>query len=278
MKGQAPPPLPPSSPSQRLAPPVIEVQKSSQLFPVTPPKERSPVTSRLVLVALVERSTVDVSFERLVEVVAATRPSLSVDRTPFVIPVSHALPEKLASVVEELANDCKPVHVLLLASKVVEATEMELPLAKLVPLIVPRDPEINPDPIEVVATIEPSTLVDRSALARLVIAKDVEVACVSVALPLKVFTPVQVLVFARRVEDAAVTVIEAPRLKSVPLMVPREPEMSPEPIVVVDTTRPFESVARRALVSDVSQVEPVFVNCVVVARVLENKPTTVDEA
>ena len=178
MKGQAPPPLPPSSPSQRLAPPVIEVQKSSQLFPVTPPKERSPVTSRLVLVALVERSTVDVSFERLVEVVAATRPSLSVDRTPFVIPVSHALPEKLASVVEELANDCNPVHVLLLA---------------------------------------------------------------------------------RRVEDAAVTVTLEPRAKSVPLMVPSEPEISPEPIVVVDTSFPFSSVESRAEARKEKYCDPVDV-------------------
>ena len=278
MNGHTPPPPLASLPSQRSVLPVIVEQNAAHVDAVTPLNVNKLVTLRFVLVAFVDKRVALVNLERLVEVVATMRPSLSVDRTPFVMPVSHALPEKLASVVEELANDCKPVHVLLLASKVVEATEMELPLAKLVPLIVPRDPEINPDPIEVVATIEPSTLVDRSALARLVIAKDVEVACVSVALPLKVFTPVQVLVFARRVEDAAVTVIEAPRLKSVPLMVPREPEMSPEPIVVVDTTRPFESVARRALVSDVSQVEPVFVNCVVVARVLENKPTTVDEA
>ena len=153
-----------------------------------------------------------------------------------------------------------------------------LPRAKLVPLIVPSDPLIKPEPIVVVATIEPSTLVDRSALARLVIAKDVEVACVSVTLPLKVFTPLHVFVLASKVEEAAVTVIESPLPKFVPLIVPSEPLIKPEPIVVVETTRPLLSVERSADVSEVSQVLPVLVNCVVVARVAEKSPTTVDEA
>ena len=117
-------------------------------------------------------------------------------------------------------------------------------------------------------------LVELASVAK----KFVVVAFVRVTFPVNVLTPVHVLVFASNVEEAAVTVIEEPRLKSVPLIVPKEPLMSPEPIVVVETTRPFESVERSADVSEVSQVEPVLVNCVVVARVLENKPTTVDEA
>src|SRR3989344_5251694 len=48
--------------------------------------------------------------------------------------------------------------------------------------------------------------------------------------------------------------------------------------VVVAAMRPSLSVARRALVSPVSHVLPVFVNCVVLARVLFNRPTTVEEA
>ena len=72
--------------------------------------------------------------------------------------------------------------------------------------------------------------------------------------------------------------IELPRAKLVPLIVPNDPEMSPEPIVVVATTRPLSFVESRAFVTFVSHVDPLLVNCVVVARVLENKPTTVDEA
>ena len=111
-----------------------------------------------------------------------------------------------------------------------------------------------------------------------VVKNEVDVACVSVTFPLKVLTPLQVFVLASNVEDAAVIVTESPRAKFVPLIVPKEPLMSPEPIVVVETTRPFESVERSADVSEVSQVEPVLVNCVVLARVALKSPTTVEEA
>src|SRR3989344_5840082 len=49
-------------------------------------------------------------------------------------------------------------------------------------------------------------------------------------------------------------------------------------MVVVETRRPFWSVARSAFVRPVSQVLPVFVNCVVDARVLFKRPTTVEDA
>ena len=207
---------------------------------------------------------------------------------------------------------------------VLEAAEIviEPPLLKFVPLIVPRDPEINPEPIVVVETTSPFSFVARSALVTpvnhvdpvlvnavvdarvllkrpttvedacetkplwkvprptrlrvdesvatpvtpsvpandplppvnvptvalfvnkfvelaVVVKKEVEVACVSVTLPVKVLVPLQVLMSESRVEEAAETVIDEPRAKLVPLIVPREPEMRPEPMVVVDTTRPF---------------------------------------
>jgi len=68
-----------------------------------------------------------------------------------------------------------------------------------------------------------------------------------------------VLMSASAVDDAAVTVIEAPRLKSVPLIVPSDPEMSPEPIVVVDTSFPFSSVESRAEARKEKYCDPVDV-------------------
>ena len=73
------------------------------------------------------------------------------------------------------------------------------------------------------------------------------------------FVPEKVLLFARSVELAAVTVIESPLLKVVPFTVPREPVMRPEPIEVVATTTPCAFVERRAL------VRPVKPSAVVVA-------------
>jgi len=82
----------------------------------------------------------------------------------------------------------------------------------------------------------------------------------------------------KSVLEAAEIVIEPPLLKFVPLIVPRDPEINPEPIVVVETTSPFSFVARSALVTPVNHVDPVLVNAVVDARVLLKSPTTVDEA
>ena len=84
-----------------------------------------------------------------------------------------------------------------------------------------------------------------------VLKRAVEVACESVTFPVNVFALLQLLMSARRVEEAAVTVIELPRAKLVPLIVPSDPLIKPDPIVVVETTRPFSSVARSAEVSDV---------------------------
>ena len=92
-------------PSQRSALPVIVEQKSVHSLPVMPLKVRRLVISRFVVVAFVDKRVALVNLERLVDVVAVIRPLLSVERMPLVIPVSHALPEKLASVDEALAND-----------------------------------------------------------------------------------------------------------------------------------------------------------------------------
>ena len=70
------------------------------------------------------------------------------------------------------------------------------------------------------------------------------------ALP-KMLSPVNVLLFARSVEEAAVTVIESPLAKVVPLMVPSVPEMYPAPTVVVPTICPAELVERSASVRPV---------------------------
>ena len=106
-------------------------------------------------------------------------------------------------------------------------------------------PFTYPIPMVVVDTTRPSSFVARSAELRPshVLPESVESVDDAFA---NDCSPVHVLVLARSVEDAAVTVIELPRAKSVPLMVPRDPEMRPEPMVVVDTTRPFSSVARSA--------------------------------
>src|SRR3989338_7301315 len=63
-----------------------------------------------------------------------------------------------------------------------------------------------------------------------------------------------------------------------PFAMPRIPVILSAPIDEVAITRPLASVARIALVSEVSHVEPVLVNCVVVARVALKSPTTVEDA
>ena len=60
----------------------------------------------------------------------------------------------------------------------------------------------------------------------------------------KMLRPVQVLLFRRRVDDAAVTVIDPPTLKDEPLMVPRVPVRRLVPMDEVATTLPVESVPR----------------------------------
>lgn len=149
-------------------------------------------------------------------------------------------------------SESGPEYESVLTAPVPLPTKMpESVLEPVPPLPTPRMPDSLSTPIEVVATIDPSAFVERIAFVRFVIAKEVEVACESVTFPVNVFAPLQVLMSERSVEDAALIVIELPRAKLVPLIVPREPEINPEPMVVVETTRPFSLVASKAFVNPV---------------------------
>jgi hypothetical protein len=87
----------------------------------------------------------------------------------------------------------------------------------------------------------------------------VDVAFVSVTLPVKVLVPEKVLESVRRVDDAAETVMESPLLNVVPLMEPREPVMRVEPMLVVAMTEPFAFVARSEPAEPVIEVIARFV-------------------
>ncbi len=101
-----------------------------------------------------------------------------------------------------------------------------------------------------------------------------------------VLVPEKVLSLARSVDDAAVTVTDPPAVTAVPLTVARVPERRLVPIVVVETTFPVESVARRPLVIEVNQTELVAVSIEVEAFVkrlvpvyqLESARSVVDAA
>ena len=102
---------------------------------------------------------------------------------------------------------------------------------------------------------------DAAAAKRLVLEavvekKFVDVALANVVLPVKEFTPLNVLLFARSVEDAAEMVILLPLVKGVPLMVPRVPVKRLVPIDDVATSLPVLSVLRSALVREVNHVVP----------------------
>jgi len=71
-------------------------------------------------------------------VVATSLPFASVLSSALPIP-SQVVP-KVVSVLELLVKELSPVHVLLFASKVVEATEIEVPARNGTPLTVPNDP------------------------------------------------------------------------------------------------------------------------------------------
>ena len=96
----------------------------------------------------------------------------------------------------------------------------------------------------------PFASVARSAFVSEVMWRFVVVAFVAVRSE-KVFCPLQVLLLARSVEEAAVMVMESPRLKAVELIVPSWPEMYPAPTVVVPTICPAELVERSASVRPV---------------------------
>ena len=102
----------------------------------------------------------------------------------------------------------------------------------------------------------------RFVLKRFVLDAVVEKRLVDVAFE-NTLLPENVLLSASSVEEAAVTVIESPRLNVVPFTVPREPVSKFVPILDVATTLPFWSVPRREDASDVSHVEPELVKAVV---------------
>ena len=173
---------PASTPSQREAEPVIVEQNAAQVEAVTPLKVRSPVTSRLVLVA----------FTAEVE-----------------------------------PNAFTPLQVFEFARSVVEATVIFAVPSKETPLIVRA--VSSAVAVDAFPTRAAFTVVNQAVVPE----RSVVVALANVLRPVHVFT------LARSVEDAAVMVIESPRLKAVLLIVPKEPLMNPAPIVVVETTSPF---------------------------------------
>jgi hypothetical protein len=126
-----------------------------------------------------------------------------------------------AKVEVELAKMLRPVYVFSFARSVELAAVIVMlsPLENDVPFTVPKVPEMFPVPMVVVEVTRPFASVERMACGRLVMWRLVVVAFVN-TLP-----PVQLLVFARSVELAAVTVMESPRLNVVPFTVPREPVM-----------------------------------------------------
>ena len=137
------------------------------------------------------------------------------------------MPEALTLVEEALAKlvlpvkELTPEKVLELASKVVEATMIELPRVTEEPLIVMApDPCRRLLPMVVVAVSLPLASVERSDPVSPVNQVVPRVANVVVELA-KLLRPVQVLELERSVVEA--TEIEEPAVKVTPLMVPREP-------------------------------------------------------
>ena len=193
VKGHAPPPPLASLPSQRSALPVMVEQKAAQVEAVTPLKVRSPVTSRLVLVAFTAevepnaftplqvfefaRSVVEATVIFAVPsketplIVRAVSSAVAVDAFPtraaFTVVNQAVVPDN--NVVVAFAKVFNPVHVFTLASKVEDAavTVIAVPGTTLVPLMVPK---------EVVENTRPLPSVARRALVRLLTCRFVVVA------------------------------------------------------------------------------------------------------
>ena len=91
---------------------------------------------------------------------------------------------------------------------------------------------------------DPSAPASGMAEVMEVTARVVEVAPVAEMFA-KALVPVKVLLFARRVEEAAVIVAEPFAEIAVPFTVARVPESSPVPMEVVETSCLFPSSARR---------------------------------
>lgn len=188
-----------------------------------------------------------------IDVVETRRPFSFVARSALVREVSQVDPELVNCVVlaRVLLNSPTTVEEACEINPEVNVARLETPsvLESVAAPVTPSVPAKEPFP-PVNVPIVPA-FVKRFVELAVVLKNEVEVACVNVTFPLKVFVPVHVFVSERSVDDAAVTVIVEPLAKFVPLIVPSDPEMSPEPIVVVEITRPFSSVERSAEVSDV---------------------------
>src|SRR3989344_1501064 len=174
----------------------------------------------------------------------------------FVVPVSQVAPLFVSCDVVAFPKTCNPLHVFTLASSVDEAavTVIFAVPSKETPLIV-----------RVVSSAVAVDALPTKAAFTVVNHAVVPDNNVVVAFP-KVLSPVHVFEFANNVEDAAVTVMLPPAERAVPLMVPNVPVNNPAPIVVVDTTRPFTSVASNAEASEE------ICKLVVVAFVAESEP------
>ena len=169
--------------------------------------------------------------------------------------VDEACERKPPAVLSMEENTFVPEKVLLSARSVVEAepeagvevamTRPEGSTARKVPAGVPRN-EKYCERLEVACELE---------------------AVVIVVWPLKRVVPEKVLLFASKVELAAVIVIESPLAKEVPFTVASAPERRFVPIVVVPTSFPVASVPRSAEVKEVNHTEEVAVSCDVEAFV-----------
>ena len=172
-----------------------------------------------------------------------------------------------------------PEKVLLSERSVVDAAPMVMlePALNVVPFIVPRLPVNRFVPIEDVAITFPFWSVDKMLLEIPENHVVPSVASVDDALA-KFCKPVQELLFARSVDDAAVMVNEPPAVTEVPLIVASAPVKRLVPIDEVATTLPVASVPSKPLVMELKYVLPVFVRSDVEACVEEKSPTTVEEA
>ena len=212
-----------------------------------------------------------------IEVDATTRPEALTERSEFVRPLIHVVP-KVARVDDEFEKFWSPVQVLLFARSVEDAAVivMDPPLLNVVPLMVPREPVKRLVPIEDVATTLPVESTPSTAEARLVkyalpetvsavdeayvVSRLVAQPRVIVARELeelaKFWRPVQVLLFAKSVEEAAVMVADPPAVITVPFTVARVPERRLVPIVVLATICPCAFVESNEFASDDIHVVP----------------------
>lgn len=171
-------------------------------------------------------------------------------------------------VVPEFVKAFNPEKVLLFASRVDDAAVIviEPPTEREVLLIVPRVPVRKLVPIEVVATIDPFALVERSLLTRVVIAKVEEVAFTIVRGPVKLLVPENVLLSERSVVEAE---LPPPPVMHAPFTA-KQPVDRLKPFAAVDVALPVRLSARAFNPPvNVDEADELL---------LVNTPTNVDEA